>query len=120
MAEYSSEKYETQHEVKSYYRFLIGVTLEAGESLNQYRTTGKLEHQTEFKNKVDAVTYFYFNKFSKADNVEKPEILDVDDIPNMTEASFNDCKEVYFQILKLQEELGHTSLESLKRGRRQV
>jgi hypothetical protein len=34
--------------------------------------------------------------------------------------SLKECKKVFFKIQKLQEEIGHTSLESLKRGNRQI
>lgn len=120
--EYSRDKYETQHEVKSFYRFLIKSTANAAAALRRYRTEKDLEAQEEFKSWVDSpLTVFYFNKFKKSDNVSKPDIFEDEDAPpNMNDASFEECKKVYFRIIQLQEDLGHTSLESLNRGRRQV
>lgn len=116
----NDKNYEAEDDITALHRFLIRNTVNAGLNLTKLRSTKKTESQEKFKDSVDGLTQFYFFKFDKSD-LEKPKILQNEETPpDMTEKDVNECKKVYFKIMELQDDLGHTTLESLQKGRREV
>jgi len=116
----NDDNYKAEDDITAFHRFLIRNTVNAARNLSKLRQTRNSKYQERFKGSVDGLTQFYFFKFSKG-NVEKPEILqDKSTPPDMTEETVKDCKKVYFKIMELQDDLGHTTLESLQKGRREV
>jgi hypothetical protein len=101
--------------------FFVKNTVKAAKNLNNLRKSSSPEAQSDFKSAVSGLTQFYFRKFGKADGVEEPDLFEeVDNPPDMNKESVETCKNVFFRIMEVQEELGHTTIEEVKPGRRNV
>jgi len=112
--------YKAEDNLTRFHTFLIKKSVKAADNLTSLRRTGNKKYQERFKAAVESLTQFYFFKFNKAD-VEKPETLQDEEVPpDMTSVDLKKCKKVYFKIMEVQDDLGHTTLEKLQRGRREV
>lgn len=121
---YEYEKQQTDFESQAYLRGLLRYTVQSIDSLRELNSTGSVEAQQEFKSNVDGLKYFYYFKFNKNGvDIERPEVMEDEELggpADLTKESLTDCKKVFHKIMELQEELGHTSLESMKRGNRRI
>jgi len=121
---YEYEKQQTEFESRAYLRGLLRYTVESIDSLNKLNTAETPETQKEFKENVDGLAKFYYFKFNKNGvEIDRPgemEDSELDGPADLTDATVRDCKKVFYRIMELQEELGHTSLESLKKGNRVI
>lgn len=120
--EYEYEKHESDYESKAYLRGLLRYTVQSIDSLNKLEASSNPEHQDEFKRNVSGLAKFYFFKFEKTD-VDRPEHLEADDYDGPTSlvnSPVSEVKEIFYSVMRVQEELGHTKLESMKRGRRRI
>lgn len=119
-------EYEKQQsgESRALHRGILRYTVETIDSLRDLESRNDLEAQDQFKDNVNGLSKFYYEKFTKQGvDVERPEVMEDDELEgpaDLNQASFKECKKVFFKIQELQEEIGHTSLESLKRGNRQI
>jgi len=115
-----NSNYKAEDNLTRFHTFLIKKSIKAADSLTNLRRTGNKTYQEKFKAAVSSLTQFYFFKFNKAD-VEKPDTLEDEEVPpDMTSFDLKECKKVYFKIMEVQDDLGHTTLENLQKGRREV
>jgi len=121
---YEYEKQQTNFESQLYLRGLLRYTVKSIDSLRELNATDSVEAQNEFKSNVDGLSKFYYFKFSKKGvDIDRPTVLEDEELggpADLTKKSVKDCKKVFYKIMELQEELGHTSLEGLKRGNRVI
>lgn len=121
---YEYEKQQADIESKAYLRGLLRYTVESIDSLRELNASNSVEVQQEFKSNVDGLSKFYYFKFSKTGvDVERPEEMEDEELEgpaDLTGKSVRDCKKIFYRIMELQEELGHTSLESMSRGNRRI
>lgn len=107
-------------DLSALHKFLVENTVSAAKRLNQLRKAPDQRAQEGFKSSVDGLTQFYFYKYKKTD-VEKPELFQKNTTPpNMISKDLSKCKKIYFSIRQVQDELGHTTLENIKPGRRNL
>ena len=120
---YEYEKEQTEFESRVYYGQLLENTAEAIASLSDYEYTGDPKYQHKFHDRVNKLVKLYWTKFEGESDVELPDIIideEVDGPRNMNEVDFIECKKVFFRIQELQREIGHTKIESLKKGNRVI
>jgi len=119
-------EYEKQQsgEVQAYHRGMLRYTVETIDSLKDLESRNDIEAQQRFKDNVNGLAKFYYYRFNKQGvDVERPEIIEDEELDgpaDLTSADVSECKKVFYKIQKLQDELGHTTVESLKRGNRQI
>lgn len=120
---YEYEKQKTG-ELQAYHRGMMRYTVETIDSLKDLESRNNIDDQERFKDNVNGLAKFYYYRFNKQGvDVERPDVMEDDELDgpaNLTTASVKDCKKIFYKIQKLQDELGHSTLESLKRGNRQI
>ena len=120
---YEYEKQKAESEIQAYHRGLLRYTVACVESLNDYQVENKREDQNRFKKNLNGLVKMYWRKFDLVDDLDLPVELEDEDQygpKNVNGLDMNKCEKIFYKIQELQEELGHTKLESLKRGNRVI
>jgi len=121
--DYEYEKQKTEFESQAYLRGLLRVTVQSIDALGDYESELSDQNSHDFKENVNKLSKFYYFKFNAADDTDRPSQMKDEDVggpADLTNCEMKEVKKVFYSILELQEELGHTKLESLKRGNRVI
>ena len=136
--EHQYEKYKFEHDLTRFYDEIIDARLQTGHALSQYKAAqkniGKLDVQEElnsqsqtkivFKHHLDRYYDLVGKKFSKSDEVERPDKVkekeDEEGYFTPHDLSVEECIKLYKKLNELLEELEITSLEDLDKGRRKI
>jgi len=136
--EYDREKFKFDHDLLRFYDRILDARLETGDMLSRYKATEKglgdldiqeemaAEEHTEkmFKHSLDRYYDLAGNKFSKADDTDKPDFVqekkDEEGYFTPHDLGLDQAIKLYKKLNELLEELEITSLENLDKGRRKI
>lgn len=102
--------FSTQANIARYVQYLLELRLQAGQALQENR-------MQDFQGKLSQLYQEYFAKFDKREDIDRPEWAEqqragVKSPENISQLNTERQKSLFIQICKLQESLGHTSIET--------
>lgn len=120
---YDYKKVKANQNLPRHHTLLLRVTAETVEALSKYEEKPSRLNQAKFKTKLNRLVKLYWAKFSQTDEVEMPDFILRKNVPgpvNTTKIGVKKCKQIFYKIQELQEELEHTKIESMDRGDRMI
>jgi len=79
--------------------------------------TGQVEEIEVFRIELENLVEFYYNRYEYIKK-DKPGIMP--DNPELDDYSFNELKKLYYEVIDMQERLGHTTIEGREYKKRSI
>ena len=105
-----SDNYSTDNTIVQYLKFSLEARVRAGVALDR-------KNKQEFQQQLARLHREYFTKFKLRSDIDRPSFAEAEKFgytqpKEISKLNFRQQKILYYQILKLQELLGHTSIET--------
>lgn len=105
-----SDNWKADVTIQEYVRLGLKMRVEAGNALDS-------EDEEKFREWLSRFYREYFDKFDRRNKIERPEFAVTESLGVMQprpiqELNMEQCKALYFRVCRLQEKLGHTSIET--------